>query len=405
MTHPTPRSGESDTRGGPVGPHSDGAAIDADPPGDPAAIAAEPPRDPAATDADPPRQPAAIAADEVDAASRIYWEAEADAYQSEHGAFLANPLLATLVPAPHAGAVESVPSAAGFDSTSFVWGPEGLTEAEAGLLGPIANLAGQRVLEVGCGAAQCSRWLAQHGVHAVGIDLAVAQLRHARRALARSSGPPDAPAHDPGALMLVEEHHGTRLLPDGAWVRGPAAPAGASDHPGPNAPPHAKERLRHDGSVQLAAATATALPFGDATFDAAFSAYGAVQFVADLPRLLAQTRRVLRPGGRWVFAVTHPVRWAFLDDPGPEGLAVSGSYFDRTPYVERAVTDGTAVYAEFHRTIGDYVSALRHAGFTIEAMLEPEWPDWNDSTWGGWSPLRGLHLPGTLIFACRAEGA
>ena len=143
--------------------------------------------------------------------------------------------------------------------------------------------------------------------------------------------------------------------------------------------------------------------FPTATFDVAFASYGAIQFVGDLPRLLGEVRRVLRPGGRWVFSVTHPIRWAFPDDPGPAGLNVSGSYFDRTPYVERDGS-GVAVYAEFHRTIGDYVAALVRAGFVIERIVEPEWPDWNDATWGGWSPLRGTHLPGTLIFGCRADG-
>ena len=33
----------------------------------------------------------------------------------------------------------------------------------------------------------------------------------------------------------------------------------------------------------------------------------------------------------------------------------------------------------------------------MDSLLEPEWPDWNDATWGGWSPLRGWYLPGTLI--------
>ena len=113
---------------------------------------------------------------------------------------------------------------------------------------------------------------------------------------------------------------------------------------------------------------------------------------------------MLRPGGRWVFSVTHPIRWAFPDDPGPAGLSASGSYFDRTPYVERDGS-GTAVYAEFHRTIGDYVVALVGAGFTVESIVEPEWPDWNDATWGGWSPQRGTHLPGTLIIGCRADGS
>ena len=44
--------------------------------------------------------------------------------------------------------------------------------------------------------------------------------------------------------------------------------------------------------------------------------------------------RVLRPGGRWVFSVTHPMRWVFLDDPGEDGLVGVHSYFDRRPYVE-----------------------------------------------------------------------
>ncbi len=37
-------------------------------------------------------------------------------------------------------------------------------------------------------------------------------------------------------------------------------------------------------------------------------------------RVMREVARVLRPGGRWVFSVTHPVRWAFPDDPGPAGL-------------------------------------------------------------------------------------
>jgi SAM-dependent methyltransferase len=219
-----------------------------------------------------------------------------------------------------------------------VWGPEGLTEEVAGLLGPVEGLAGQRVLEIGCGAAQCSRWLAGRGARAVGVDISVAQLRHA------------------------------------------------------------------GGTVPVAAGTAIELPFRDGQFATAFAAYGAVQFVADLDALLAEVARVLRPGGRWVFSVTHPIRWAFPDEPGPEGLTATRSYFDRSPYVERETAGGPVCYAEFHRTLGDYVAALAAARFTIERLVEPPWPEWNDSTWGGWSPLRGKHLPGTLIIRCRSGG-
>ncbi|MGB8020283.1 MAG: class I SAM-dependent methyltransferase [Candidatus Nanopelagicales bacterium] len=247
---------------------------------------------------------------EADPAARSYWDAAADQYQAEHGQFL------------------------GEGGVGFVWGPEGLTEAAAQLLGPIGDLAGRRVLEVGCGAAQCSRWLAAHAALAIGIDISVRQLQHA---------------------------HG----------------------------------------APVAAASATALPFGDGLFAAAFASYGAVQFVADLDRLLAEVHRVLVPGGRWVFAVTHPIRWALPDSPDADGLTVGCSYFDRTPYVERDGS-GRATYAEFHRTIADYFGALLRGGFAVESVVEPEWPVGHERVWGGWSPLRGRLVPGTLVVAARA---
>jgi len=84
-------------------------------------------------------------------ANRGWWDANADDYQAEHGAFLGD--------------------------DRFIWCPEGLDEADARLLG--ADLAGRRVLEVGAGAAQCSRWLAGQGAHAVASDLSFGQLAHA----------------------------------------------------------------------------------------------------------------------------------------------------------------------------------------------------------------------------------
>src|SRR3954451_1491705 len=84
-------------------------------------------------------------------ANRLWWDAEAADYYAEHGAFLGD--------------------------HRFVWGPEGLDEATAGLLGPIA---GRRVLEVGAGAAQCSRWLLSRGARPVAIDLSIGMLCQGR---------------------------------------------------------------------------------------------------------------------------------------------------------------------------------------------------------------------------------
>lgn len=253
-------------------------------------------------------------------ASRGWWDRNADEYQREHGAFLGD--------------------------DRFVWGPEGLDEANAALLGPAAELKGRRVLEIGAGAAQCSRWLAAQGAFPVALDLSHRQLQHALRIA-------------------------------GGTV---------------------------DGTVDLVEADAGALPFRDDSFDLACSAYGALPFVAEPVQVLREVRRVLRPGGRFVFSVTHPIRWAFPDEPGPEGLSVAASYFDRTPYVEQDES-GRAVYVEHHRTLGDRVRDVVAAGFRLVDLVEPEWPEWNTQEWGGWSPLRGHLIPGTAIFVCAVDGA
>lgn len=250
-------------------------------------------------------------------ASRAWWDGEAVDYHQEHLDFL--------------GAAD------------FVWCPERLREADAHLLGPLERLRTARVLEIGAGAAMCSRWLRTMGVPAVASDLSAGMLAQAR------------------------------TLNDRTGV-----------------------------DVPLVQADATRLPFPTSSFDVVFSAYGAVPFVADSARLVAEAARVLAPGGRFVFATTHPVRWAFPDDPGPDGLVAGGggaSYFDRRPYVEVDAA-GTPVYVEHHRTLGDRVREITAAGLRLVDLVEPEWPRDHDQTWGGWSPRRGAVIPGTAVFVC-----
>lgn len=238
------------------------------------------------------------------------WDRYADEYQATHGAFLGD--------------------------AGFVWGPEGLTEAEAGVLGPVAD---RDVLEVGSGAGQCSRWIRTRGGRAVGIDLSHRQLQHGRR------------------------------LDDATGV-----------------------------AVPSVLGTATALPFADGSFDVVFSSFGALQFVRDLDVAVGEAARVLRPGGRFAFSITHPTRWMFPDDPTEAGLVAGQSYWDRTPYVEVDDATGEVSYVEHHRTLGDWVTVLAGAGFRITRLLEPEWPDGHDRVWGGWSATRGRLTPGTAIF-------
>ena len=225
--------------------------------------------------------------------------------------------------------------------TDFVWGPERLREEDAGLLG---DTAGRDVLEIGAGSGQCSRWLAGRGARVVATDLS--------------------------AGMVATGLEVNAALPAGATTRVPF--------------------VQCDGR---------SLPFAGASFDVVFTAYGVVPFVADSDVVMAEAARVLRPGGRFVFSTTHPVRWAFPDDPGARGLTVTQSYFDRTPYVEQDAS-GRATYVEHHRTLGDRVREIAAAGLRLLDVVEPEWPAGHDAPWGGWSPLRGRVLPGTAVFVC-----
>ena len=150
-------------------------------------------------------------------------------------------------------------------------------------------------------------------------------------------------------------------------------------------------------AVPLVQADAQRLPFASGSFDLACTAFGAVPFVADSAAVMREVARVLRPGGRWVFATTHPLRWVFPDDPGPAGLVARTPYFDRTPYVEVDET-GEPTYVEHHRTLGDRVRELVAAGLQLVDLVEPEWPAGHSRVWGQWSPLRGALVPGTAIY-------
>jgi len=96
--------------------------------------------------------------------------------------------------------------------------------------------------------------------------------------------------------------------------------------------------------------------------------------------------------------VVPPREMSFIN-----GLVACDSYWDRLPYVEEGPT-GRATYVEHHRTMGDRIREIVAAGFVLQDVIEPEWPEDFAGTWGQWSPERGEMFPGTAIFVCTLPG-
>jgi SAM-dependent methyltransferase len=120
----------------------------------------------------------------------------------------------------------------------ITWGVFGVPESEVGALGDVHGLD---VVELGCGTAYFSAWLAKRRARPVGVDPAPAQLATARRMQAETGI----------EFPLVE-------------------------------------------------APGESVPLPDASFDLAVSEYGASLWAVP-ERWLAEAARLLRPGGRLVF--------------------------------------------------------------------------------------------------------
>lgn len=136
------------------------------------------------------------------------------------------------------------------------WGLFRIPGREIGLPG---DVDGARILELGCGTAYLSAWLARAGARPVALDLSPAQLATARRC---------------------------------QRVRGPVFP--------------------------LVEADGAALPLRSGTFDMVVSEYGAAPW-CEPARWIGEAARVLRPGGRLIFLTNSVV--VGLCVPTDEGFA------------------------------------------------------------------------------------
>jgi ubiquinone/menaquinone biosynthesis C-methylase UbiE len=138
------------------------------------------------------------------------------------------------------------------------------------------------------------------------------------------------------------------------------------------------EAVRKGAGPIYARSGAESLPFPDASFDAVVCCL-VFEHIDDVDGALAEVSRVLRPGGRFVFCLNHPL----LQTPGsgwiddqildpPEQYWRIGPYLTEQAVVEEVEKD---VYIRFvHRPLGRYINAMADVGMTIERMLEPAPP-------------------------------
>jgi SAM-dependent methyltransferase len=184
------------------------------------------------------------------------------------------------------------------------WGIWRVPESRLGVLPK--TLAGRAGIELGCGTAYVSAWLARRGVQVVGIDASPAQLATARR---------------------LQREHGLQF--------------------------------------PLIEADAERVPCRGAIFDLAISEYGACLW-ADPDRWVAEAARILRPGGELVFLVNSPL--FTLCVPAENGVA--GDRLLRPAFGMQRVEWPDDPGVEFHLAHADWIRVLRHNGFEVEDLIE-----------------------------------
>jgi SAM-dependent methyltransferase len=190
------------------------------------------------------------------------------------------------------------------------WGIWNVPESTLGVL-PDA-VEGLDTIELGCGTAYVSAWLARRGARPVGVDNSEAQLRTAR---------------------ALQREHGLEF--------------------------------------PLLHGNAEAVPLPDAAFDLAISEYGA-SIWCDPYLWIPEAARLLRPGGRLIFLINGVL--AMLTIPDEEN-AVAGHRLLRPYFGMHRFEWSDDDSVEFHLPHGEMLALLRRCGFEVEELLEVRPPE------------------------------
>jgi SAM-dependent methyltransferase len=214
-----------------------------------------------------------------------------------------------------------------------IWGIWGIPEADVEML-PV-DATGMDTVELGCGTAYVSAWLARRGARPVGIDNSEQQLATARR---------------------LQREHGIEFP------------------------------LHHGNAEET--------PFADERFDLAISEYGA-SIWCDPYRWIPEAARILRPGGRLVFLVNSVLSILCSpmgsDDPLSERLERPQFGLHRPEWAD----DDSVNFCLPH---GEMIRLLRETGFEVEELRELQAPEGATTTYEGFDAKWASKWPAEQIW-------
>jgi SAM-dependent methyltransferase len=192
----------------------------------------------------------------------------------------------------------------------------GISLADPTLEALLPDPRGQRVCAVACGQGRDARYLADRGAQVIGLDISARLL---------------------GVAQQLTPVPSPRL----SYLR----------------------------------ASATAIPLARESFDGVLC-HMALMDIPDLDSAISGIAGILRRGGWFVFAITHPCFKApatgeITDHVDGSVRRTVGRYFDEGHWDGPGAHATTLPVGAYHRTLSSYVNCLSAAGLVIEQMIEP----------------------------------
>jgi len=143
----------------------------------------------------------------------------------------------------------------------------------------------------------------------------------------------------------------------------------------------AKKRINNKGSLKVICSGQ--IPLLDNSLDAVVSNLVLMMCpsLEDIEKIFLEVSRVLKPGGSWVYCITHP---SFLDK---DFTTCRNIFFKRRDYFDEGKTyqfvlknkDGTEItdrsFVDYNYTLSSYLNMLLRTGFDFKELKEIQLPE------------------------------